>query len=64
MSKNKGSRILVTLECTNCSINTNKVKAGINRYITKKNRKNTPSRIELNKFCPYCNTHTLHKETK
>lgn len=64
MGKNKGSRILVTLECTTCSTNNNKIKAGINRYVTNKNRKNTPNRIELNKFCPYCNTHTLHKETK
>jgi large subunit ribosomal protein L33 len=29
-----------------------------------KNRKNTPERIELKKFCPYCNKHTIHKEIK
>jgi large subunit ribosomal protein L33 len=64
MSKNKGTRILITLECTNCSTNKMKSKAGISRYNTLKNRKNTPNRLELKKFCPYCNTHTLHKEIK
>ena len=38
--------------------------AGVSRYSTKKNRKNTPERIELNKFCPYCAKHTIHKEIK
>ena len=27
-------------------------------------KKNTPERIELKKFCPYCNKHTIHKEIK
>ena len=32
-------------------------------YTTGKN-KNSAKRIELMKYCPKCNTHTLHKETK
>ncbi|MDO4198959.1 MAG: 50S ribosomal protein L33 [Erysipelotrichaceae bacterium] len=32
-------------------------------YSTSKNKTNA-KRIELKKFCPRCNKHTLHKETK
>ena len=64
MAKNKGTRILVSLECTNCSKNTNKRSPGISRYATTKNRRNNPTRLELKKFCTHCNLHTLHKETK
>nr|YP_009392483.1 ribosomal protein L33 [Caloglossa monosticha]ARW61045.1 ribosomal protein L33 [Caloglossa monosticha] len=71
MAKNKGSRIIVTLECscrnnnTYHNINTkNKRKKGIFRYTTSKNKKNNPSRLELKKFCPYCNRHMLFKEIK
>ena len=32
-------------------------------YVTNKN-KSRQERLELMKFCPRCNTHTLHKETK
>ena len=64
MAKNKGTRILVTLECTECNTNINKRSAGVNRYSTTKNRRNSPNRLELKKFCPHCNSHTLHKETK
>lgn len=64
MAKNKGTRILVTLECTECTTNINKRSAGVNRYSTTKNRRNNPNRLELKKFCPHCNSHTLHKETK
>ena len=64
MAKSKGTRILVTLECTECNTNINKRSAGVNRYSTTKNRRNNPNRLELKKFCPHCNSHTLHKETK
>ena len=65
MAKNKGTRILITLECTECRSKATKTRsAGVSRYTTKKNRKNTPERIELNKFCRYCNKHTSHKEIK
>ena len=29
-----------------------------------KNKKNDPDRIEMNKYCPFCRKHTLHKESK
>jgi large subunit ribosomal protein L33 len=64
MAKSKGTRLVITLECTECRKNEMKRSAGVSRYSTKKNRKNTPERIELNKFCPYCAKHTIHKEIK
>ena len=57
----KGNRIQVILECTEQK-STNV--PGISRYITTKNRKNTPERIELKKFNPYLNKYTVHKEIK
>ena len=33
-------------------------------YITKKNRRNDPDRLELPKFCPRCGKHTAHRETR
>ncbi|MBC7087018.1 50S ribosomal protein L33 [Vibrio parahaemolyticus] len=45
----------VTLACTECKQR---------NYITKKNKKNTTERIELKKYCKFCKTHTVHKETK
>jgi large subunit ribosomal protein L33 len=33
-------------------------------YITKKNRRNDPDRLELKKFCPKCGKHTAHRETR
>ena len=48
-------RVKVTLACSDCK-NRN--------YSTTKNKKTNPDRIELKKYCPSCNTHTLHKETK
>ena len=32
--------------------------------MTKKNKRNTTERLELNKYCPFCRKHTLHTETK
>nr|YP_010038251.1 ribosomal protein L33 [Gynochthodes parvifolia]QIV26195.1 ribosomal protein L33 [Gynochthodes parvifolia] len=34
------------------------------RYTTQKNCRNTPNRLELKKFCPYCYKHTIHGEIK
>ena len=64
MAKNKGTRILITLECTECRSNTNKRSAGVSRYTTQKNRRNNPERIELKKYCRHCNKPTIHKEIK
>lgn len=33
-------------------------------YDTMKNKRNTTDRIELKKFCKFCNKHTIHRETK
>ncbi|WP_266369112.1 50S ribosomal protein L33 [Tellurirhabdus rosea] len=57
----KGNRIQVILECTEQK---DSGVPGMSRYITTKNRKNTPSRIELKKFNPYLRKVTVHKEIK
>jgi large subunit ribosomal protein L33 len=64
MAKNKGSRILITLECIECRSNNNKRSAGVSRYSTQKNRRNNPERLELRKYCAHCNKPTIHKEIK
>jgi len=43
----KGNRVQVVLECTEHKTSG---KAGTSRYITTKNKKNTPERMELKKF--------------
>nr|YP_009340165.1 ribosomal protein L33 [Lobelia morogoroensis]APQ39648.1 ribosomal protein L33 [Lobelia morogoroensis] len=63
MAKGKDIRITVILECTTCVRKVvNKTSKGISRYMTQKNRHNTPNRLELRKFCPYCSKHTIHGE--
>jgi large subunit ribosomal protein L33 len=37
---------------------------GTSRYITVKNKKNTPDRLELKKFNPILKRVTVHKEIK
>ena len=67
MAKGKDVRVRVILECTGCvrnGVNKESKRVGISRYITQKNRHNTPSRLELRKFCPYCFKHTIHGEIK
>jgi len=46
-------RITFLMRCTVC---------GEENYLTEKNKKNTPDRIEHNKFCPKCRKQTLHRE--
>jgi large subunit ribosomal protein L33 len=55
MAKTTDIRPKITLACQECK-NRN--------YITKKNRRNNPDRLEMNKHCPSCNKHTVHKETR
>ena len=57
----KGNRIQVILECTE---HKNSGVAGMSRYITTKNRKNTPERMELKKFNPILKKVTVHREIK
>nr|YP_010458165.1 ribosomal protein L33 [Pristimera arborea]UUA69672.1 ribosomal protein L33 [Pristimera arborea] len=67
MARSKDARVRVILECTECvrqGVSVNKKSRGISRYITKKNRHNTPGRLELRKFCPYCYKHRIHGEIK
>jgi large subunit ribosomal protein L33 len=45
----------ITLACTECKER---------NYITRKNRRNDPDRIELKKFCHRDGKHTLHRETR
>ncbi len=59
--KSKGNRIQVILECTEHK--TTGV-AGTYRYITTKNRKNTPDRMEIKKYNPILKRYTVHKEIK
>lgn len=55
MAKKGENRERITLVCSICKNETKR---------TEKNKKNTPDRLELNKFCPKCKTVTVHKEKK
>jgi large subunit ribosomal protein L33 len=59
--KSKGNRIQVILECTE---HKNSGLPGVSRYITRKNRKNTPDRMELKKYNPIMRKYTMHREIK
>lgn len=59
--KSKGNRIQVILECTE---HKESGMPGTSRYITEKNRKNTPGRLELKKYNPILKRVTLHREIK
>ncbi|MFP4447644.1 MAG: 50S ribosomal protein L33 [Bacteroidales bacterium] len=61
MAKKKGDRVQIILECTEQKKTD---VPGISRYITKKNKKNTPSKLELKKYNPYLKKVTVHKEIK
>jgi large subunit ribosomal protein L33 len=56
----KGNRVQVILECTEHKTG----QPGTSRYITTKNKKNTPERLELKKFNPILKKVTTHKEIK
>lgn len=65
MGKSKGARITITLECECRNLpDIEKRSNGIFRYTSSKNRRNTPNRIELKKFCRQCNRHAIFKEIK
>jgi large subunit ribosomal protein L33 len=48
-------RIKILLECTECKRR---------NYATEKNKRNTTGKLELRKYCPWCDRHTAHKEVK
>ncbi|MDO4612972.1 MAG: 50S ribosomal protein L33 [Actinomycetaceae bacterium] len=54
-SKTSDVRPKITLACSECKER---------NYITKKNRRNNPDRLELQKYCPRCHKSTAHKETR
>jgi ribosomal protein L33 len=59
--KKKEARQSIIIECTE---QREAGVAGISRYVTQKNKKNTPKRIELKKYNPYLRRVTLHREIK
>ena len=59
--KVKGNRVQVILECTEMK---QSGLPGTSRYITTKNRKNTPERLELKKYNHILKKMTVHKEIK
>ncbi len=51
----KDDRHSIILKCTEC---------GNETYITSKNKKNDPDRLEFEKYCPNCRKKTTHRERK
>ncbi|MGI6551267.1 MAG: 50S ribosomal protein L33 [Syntrophomonadales bacterium] len=48
-------RVAVTMSCTQCKQR---------NYMTTKDKKKHPEKLELRKYCRFCNEHTVHKEGK
>ena len=59
--KGKGNRLQIILECTE---HKNSGLPGTSRYVSQKNRKNTPDRMELMKYNSILKRKTLHREIK
>jgi large subunit ribosomal protein L33 len=59
--KSKGNRLQIILECTEHKTSG---MPGTSRYITEKNRKNTPDRLELKKYNAVLRKYTIHREIK
>ena len=59
--KGKENRVQVILECMEQK---ESGVPGASRYITTKNKKNTPDRIERKKYNPYLKKVTVHREIK
>jgi len=54
-SKSADVRPKITMACVDCKER---------NYITRKNRRNDPDRLEIKKYCPRCKASTLHRETR
>ena len=50
-----GVRVGITLACTECRRR---------NYQTQKSKRNSPDRVEFKKYCRWCGSHTLHRETR
>ncbi|HJX32512.1 MAG TPA: 50S ribosomal protein L33 [Thermodesulfobacteriota bacterium] len=48
-------REIIILACNECKRR---------NYTSTKNKKATPKKLEMKKYCRSCRAHTLHKETK
>ena len=48
-------RVKITLECGICKRR---------NYSSTKNKRTTPDKVVLRKYCRFCRSHTEHKETK
>jgi large subunit ribosomal protein L33 len=48
-------RDIITLACESCK-NRN--------YTSTKNKRKHPDRVSYRKYCPFCQRHTMHKETR
>jgi len=48
-------RDIITFACTACKSR---------NYSSTKNKRNTPQKLEFKKYCRFCKSHTVHKETK
>ena len=46
---------IITLACNDCKRR---------NYSTVKNKRNTPDRLEVKKYCKWCRKHIAHKEVK
>ncbi|MDA1188219.1 MAG: 50S ribosomal protein L33 [Chloroflexi bacterium] len=55
MAKKGENRQLITLSCIDCRERT---------YHSEKSKRNDPQRLELNKFCPRCRSHKMHREVR
>ncbi len=59
--RKKANRVQIILECTE------QIKSGVSktfRYITTKNKKNNPKRLELRKYNPVLRKYTIYREIK
>lgn len=61
MAKKGEAREHITLVCTECKQLDGKTREN---YRTQKNKRNTPDRLEIKKYCSVCNKRTTHREAK
>jgi large subunit ribosomal protein L33 len=50
-----GVRVAITLACTECKRR---------NYQSQKSKRNSPDRVEFKKYCRWCGSHTVHRETR
>ncbi|NMA64263.1 MAG: 50S ribosomal protein L33 [Syntrophomonadaceae bacterium] len=48
-------RVGITLACSECKQR---------NYVTTKDKRKQAEKLELKKYCKFCNSHTVHKEIK